>query len=146
MPFLPLLEEPLSDGVVTLRASAERDIPEVLIAYQDDPELHGALGEQRPPSGAALGRRAERAEDDRLAGLAITLAILESGSDLCRGEVRVDEVDWGSRTAALRVWVAPQARGQGLGRRAHELVREWLGERCHLEVRCVATAPPGPAG
>ena len=59
MPSFPGLEQPLTDGVVSVRLSAERDIPEVLIAYQDDRGLHLALGEDRPPSGAALGRRAD---------------------------------------------------------------------------------------
>ena len=64
---------------------AERDIPEVLIAYQDDRELHLRMGVERPPSGAELGRLAERAEIDRAAGRAVTLTIIGRGSDVCLG-------------------------------------------------------------
>src|SRR6516164_7166506 len=53
-PF-PRLADPLTDGQVVLRDYAERDIPEILIAYQDDPRLHQRLGQNRPPSGAELG-------------------------------------------------------------------------------------------
>ena len=59
MPAFPELTEPLHGERVALRYAAERDIPEILIAHQDDPELHVRLGLVRPPSGAELGRRIE---------------------------------------------------------------------------------------
>jgi RimJ/RimL family protein N-acetyltransferase len=136
VPSLPELTEPLSDGLIALRLSAERDIPEVLIAYQDDPDLAHALGESRPPSGAQLGRRAELAEADRVTGERVTLAIVQAGADTCCGEVRVDDVDWDARTARLAVWVAPQMRGQGVGRRAGRLARDWLESSCALVASC----------
>ena len=40
MSSFPLLTEPLTDGTVVLRDYAERDIPEILIAHQDDPRMH----------------------------------------------------------------------------------------------------------
>ena len=136
MPSLPRLSVPLSDGRVALRPSGERDIPEVLIAYQDDPGLHLALGERRPPSGAALGRRAELAEAERVAGCSAVLTIVEPDSDVCLGEVRIGGIDWPQGRAELRVWVAPGRRGRGLGRRAHRLVAGWLEAYCGLETVC----------
>jgi RimJ/RimL family protein N-acetyltransferase len=136
MPPLPSLEAPLSDGVVTLRQSMERDIPEILIAYQDDRGLHQALGEARPPTGAALGSRAERASDELQAGRLLTLTIIQEGSDVCRGEVRIADIDWETRRAALRVWLAPAFRGQGLARRAHVLACDWLSSECGLGAFC----------
>jgi RimJ/RimL family protein N-acetyltransferase len=141
MNSFPHIDEPIGDGVVVLRPSAERDIPEVLIAYQDDPELHLRLGEQRPPSGAELGRRAERAEAQRVAGVAMSFAILEDGDDTCRGEVRVHGVDWENRRAELGIWVAPQRRGIGLARRALGLAAAWLLERCAFERVGIRTEP-----
>jgi [ribosomal protein S5]-alanine N-acetyltransferase len=126
MPSLPNLREPLTDGVVGVRPSAESDIPEVLIAYQDDPTLHLRMGQLRPPSGAELGRRAERAEADRVAGRRLTLAIIEPGDDTCRGQIQVHGVDWDNSRAELGIWVAPQRRGRGLGTRALALVAGWL--------------------
>lgn len=136
MPSFPTMSAPLSDGQVTLRPSAERDIPEVLIAYQDDPGLPHAMGEQRPPSGAALGRRAELAESERLAGRAVVLTILEPGGDVCLGEARIGEVDWRQGKAEVRVWVTPRQRGHGLGRRAHDLAVGWLETYCGLATVC----------
>jgi RimJ/RimL family protein N-acetyltransferase len=126
MPAFPDLDEPLGDDRVRLRLAAERDIPEVLIAYQDDPELHLRLGRPRPPSGAELGRLAERAADDRAAGVGMTLTILGSGSDVCLGQVDVHHVNWDNARVELGVWVAPAARGRGLARTALRLVATWL--------------------
>jgi RimJ/RimL family protein N-acetyltransferase len=136
MASFPTLSTPLSDGQITLRAAAERDIPEVLIAYQDDRALHIALGEARPPSGAALGRRAELAQSERLAGRSVVLTIAEPDTDLCLGEVRIGEVDWQRGRAELRVWVVPSRRGESLGRRAHQLATGWLEAYCGLAAVC----------
>ena len=139
MPSFPEPQQPLTDGAVTVRLSEERDIPEILIAYQDDPGLTRALGEGRPPTGAALGRRSEHARDDMRDGRAVTFTILHSGSDACRGEVRVAGVDWRSGRARLQVWVVPRLRGGGLARRGQALVRDWLAEECGLTAEC---SPP----
>lgn len=126
MPGFADLPEPLTDGVVALRPSAERDIPEVLIAYQDDRSLHLRLGEGRPPSGAELGRRAEQAELHWRSGELATLTIVEPPEDVCRGEVRVQRLDWENRRVQLAIWVAPERRGRGFGRRALKLASGWL--------------------
>jgi RimJ/RimL family protein N-acetyltransferase len=129
---LPHLIDPLTNGAVVLRDYFERDIPEILIAYQDDPRLHVLTGEHRPPSGAELGSRAEREMAARASGEGATLTILEPGSDTCRGQVRTDEVDWDQSRAGLVIWLAPQARGRGLGRGALRLAGEWLLRAGHL--------------
>jgi RimJ/RimL family protein N-acetyltransferase len=139
MPSFPSPDPPLTDGVVALRLSAERDIPEVLIAYQDDPDLARALGEGRPPSGAALGTRSERTPEVMAAGREIVLSIVAAGDDVCRGEVRVGDVDWQGGRAQMTVWVAPAFRGQGVGNRAARLAGAWLTGRCGLEAICSGT-------
>jgi RimJ/RimL family protein N-acetyltransferase len=132
MPSFPEFQ-PLRDGHVTVRLAAEHDIPEVLIAYQDDPELDRRMGEERPPSGAELGRLAERAQEDRAAGCAITLTIVTASSDVCLGQVNVRNVDWDNVRAELGIWVAPHARGRGLARTALRLVGTWLLRDAGLE-------------
>src|SRR5260370_24742311 len=104
MPSFPDLDEPLIDNEVRVRLAAEYDIPEVLIAYQDDSELHLRMGEPRPPSGAELGRLAERAADDRSAGGGITLTIVGSGSDVCLRQGNVPRANWEKPRAAPPAW------------------------------------------
>jgi RimJ/RimL family protein N-acetyltransferase len=145
MPGFPALVEPLSDGVVVLRGYAERDIPEILIAYQDDPVLHLRIGETRPPSGAELGRRAERLESERRSGTQMRLTIAAPKSDICRGQVSVHGVDWDHARAELGIWLAPQVRGKGLASRSLRVATEWLLGRCELARVQILTEPNNEA-
>jgi RimJ/RimL family protein N-acetyltransferase len=145
VPPIPDLTEPLSDEHVLLRLGAERDIPEILIAYQDDPQLHIRLGEGRPPSGAELGRRDERAAAARAAGAYVTLTVLEPGSDQCRGQIYAQRFDWDNARAELGMWLAPQVRGKGLAPRALRLAAAWLFEACGLERLQLLTHPDNEA-
>lgn len=144
MSSFPQLIDPLTDGSVVLRDYYERDIPEILIAYQDDPRLHSLTGEDRPPSGAELGTRAEREPGARAAGARATLSVLEPGDETCRGQLIVGEADWDNSRAALTIWLAPQVRGRGLGRGALRLAGEWLLRSCGL-ARVEVLADPANA-
>ena len=126
MPSIPEPPDRIGDDLVELRPIAEWDIPEVLIAHQDDRELHRRLGLPRPPTGAQLGSEVDDAQSVRLAGASVKLTIVEPGSNDCRGRVEVDGIDWERGSAELRVWVAPQLRGRGYEQRAAELASEWL--------------------
>jgi len=126
MPTIPDLPERLGDELVELREIAEWDIPELLIAHQDDRDLHRRLGMSRPPTGAQLGSEVERAQDERLAGSSVKLTILEHGGTDCRGRIEVDGFDWEQGSAAMRVWVAPQLRGRGYEQHAVTLASQWL--------------------
>ncbi len=136
MARIPALESPLSDDLVAIRDTAERDIPEILIAYQDDPQMHVWFGASRPPSGAELGRRIEREPELRASGAGATWTILEPGSDVCRGQVNVHHIDWEHARGELGIWLAPQVRGKGLAQHALRLMSGWLFElgfeRVHL--------------
>ncbi len=141
MSSFPRLADPLTDGGVALRDYEERDIPEILIAYQDDPRLHTLTGEDRPPSGAELGSRAEREAAARAAGERVTLTVLATGEDTCRGQIRVENVDSDHARAELTIWLAPQVRSRGLGRAALRLAGGWLLRACGL-ARLEVLAPP----
>src|ERR1700761_9139897 len=115
MPSFPRFPEPLAGDGVALRLAAERDIPEILIAHQDDPELYRRLRLPRPPSGAELGRRTEIAEAERAAGARLWLTILEPGSDECCGQLDVQDAELHLGRADVQVWVSPARRRRGLG-------------------------------
>lgn len=145
MSSIPSIREPITDGVVALRMFAERDIPEILIAYQDDPELHLRIGIDRPPSGAELGSQAERAPAECEAGRGVRLTILEHGSDTCVGRIFVHGIDWANSHAELGMWLAPQARRRGLAPRALRLAVGWLLESCALQRVQIMTEPSNEA-
>src|ERR1700761_3328387 len=94
MPSIPQPPERLGDETIALRPIAEWDIPEVLIAHQDDRELHRRLGFERPPTGAQLGSEVEHGYGRRGAGAELKLPIVEPGGNDCRGRVEVYEFDW----------------------------------------------------
>jgi [ribosomal protein S5]-alanine N-acetyltransferase len=117
----------LADPTVALRLAAERDIPETLIAHQDDPRLAQALGLTRPPSGAELGRRAEASAAERAAGRELWLTVVAArGPDECIGQIDVHDVEPNDSRAALTIWVAPAHRGRGVGSAALALAGRWL--------------------
>ena len=141
MPSFPELSEPLRGEAVTLRLAAERDIPEILIAHQEDAQLHLRLGHLRPPSGAELGRRSDGEAAERRAGLGVRLTIVAPGADACLGQLDVHRVDWEHGRAELGIWVAPGARGRGLAGGALRLAGRWLCEVCGLERLELLTEP-----
>jgi RimJ/RimL family protein N-acetyltransferase len=145
MPRLPLLTETLRDGPVRLRDASSRDIPEVLIAYEDDREMHQRLFEERPPSGAALGRRAESHYADRAAGCRATLTVLADGSDTCVGQLSVHDLDWEHARGELSLWIAPGSRRRGLGSGSLRLACAWLFEHCALARLQVLVEPANVA-
>jgi RimJ/RimL family protein N-acetyltransferase len=141
MPSFPVLDRRCANGTAEVRDYAERDIPEILIAYQDDPQLHVVMGEQQPPSGAELGRRAEREPALRAAGTGATLTIVEPGVDVCMGGINVHNVDWDHLRAELGIWLAPQARSRGMARSALQVVAGWLLRECAIERVELMTQP-----
>lgn len=141
MPSFPDLREPLRGSAASLRLAAERDIPEVLIAHQDDPHLHRRLGLGRPPSGAELGRRVEAGPADRASGTAVWLTMVAPGSDDCCGQIDVHDVDWDHLRAELGIWVAPADRGRGIAAEALRLSGHWLLAGCGLKRVQLTTEP-----
>jgi RimJ/RimL family protein N-acetyltransferase len=144
MPPFPNLAEPLRDDRVALRYATERDIPEILIAHDDDPELYLALGSDRAPTGAELGSRAEREPAERAAGTGARLTVEEPGSGAFLGQVNFHHIDWENRRAEVGIWLTAAARGRGLGTRALRLASEWLLSTGAFE-RVEALTDPGNA-
>jgi RimJ/RimL family protein N-acetyltransferase len=145
MPAFPEPTDALRTEVVALRLAAERDIPEVLIAHQDDPELFRRLGLGRPPSGAELGRRVEGGPSDRATGTALWLTIVEAGADVCIGQIDVHDVEWDHSRAERGICTAPAHRGRGVATDALRLIGRWLLRECGLERLQLVTEPDNVA-
>jgi len=126
MPAIPQPPERLGDDLIELRELAEWDIPDTLIAFQDDRDLHKRIGWRKPPTGAQLGSEVEREQDERLAGSSVRFTIVERGGRDWRGRVTVEAFDWEGASASVQVFLAPQARGRGYEQRAVALAAGWL--------------------
>jgi len=140
MPPIPPLTERLRDEIVELREISEWDIPEILIAYQDDPTLHLRLAQRRPPTGAQLGSQVEMAEAKRSAGTAVSLTLVEPGGNDCRGRLDISQINWERRSAQLSIWVVPQLRGRRLANHALRLAKGWLRDNMGLTELSVTIA------
>lgn len=138
MPSIPQLTKRLGDELIQLREASEWDIPEILIAYQDDPDLHSRLGLRRPPTGAQLGSEIERSVERRQAGVGVSLTLVKPGDNYCCGRLDVSAIDWKRHRATLSVWVAPQLRGRGLAAHALRLASAWLRDSVGLDELGVA--------
>jgi RimJ/RimL family protein N-acetyltransferase len=136
---IPELPEPLTDGTITLRPQHERDIPDVLVAFDNDEHLHINRGLKQPPSGAELGRALEEAPQRRAAGIDETLSIVV-GHGAFAGELIVHSIDWDDRRAALGLWLVPAMRSKGIGRRALALGCAWLFREWELDRLQLVTA------
>jgi RimJ/RimL family protein N-acetyltransferase len=126
MPSIPQPPERLGDDLIELREIAEWDIPDTLIAFEDDRELHRRIGWRKPPTGAQLGMEVEHELEERLAGNALRLTLVERGGRDWRGRLTLYGFDWGEASASLQVFMAPAARGRGYEQRAVGLVSRWL--------------------
>jgi hypothetical protein len=143
MTQVPEPPERLSSEILALRPISDWDIPEILIAHQDDRTLAAALGLRRSPSGAQLGQEVEDAPVDWAAGT-LKLTLLEPGSDDCRGRLVIDALDFSAGTARAAVWVVPQRRGRGLARGAVALAGDWLARSCGIhQLQCGEDRPRG---
>ena len=134
MSVIPALASPLIDGDLMVRAYAERDIPEILIAFQDDPDAPHP-DRARAPAERRAAREPERDRRRRAdRGRAPARStIAETETDTCRGRISVHHFDWDHRRAELGMWLAPEVRGRGWAARALRLVAPWLIDACGIE-------------
>jgi RimJ/RimL family protein N-acetyltransferase len=142
-PEPPEPPERLTAPEIELRPISSWDIPEILIAHQDDRALAGELGLSRPPSGAQLGREVEDARADWAAGT-LKLTVVQPGSDDCRGRLTIDAIDPAAGTARATIWIAPHLRGRGLARAACALAGDWLARSAGIQqLQCGEDRPRG---
>jgi [ribosomal protein S5]-alanine N-acetyltransferase len=114
---LPAPEEPLADGVVSLRPPGERDLPAIERGIQD-PGVIRAFGRPTASAGELLELNRRRWRD----GASATFAIC-GPADECVGHVFVN-LDVAAR-GSVGYWLLPEARGKGLATRAVRLISRW---------------------
>jgi RimJ/RimL family protein N-acetyltransferase len=124
------------DGVV-LRLLRADDAPAYAAAFRADAQLASLLGLETDPDEAWVRERVAGASQRAGFELAITTGV----DDTLLGTVIVHHVEDEHGRAEVGFWLAPGARGAGLGSRAVTLVVGWLFEQAGLRRVELSTAP-----
>jgi RimJ/RimL family protein N-acetyltransferase len=117
-----LLDEPLTDGVVTVRHWRDEDVPAIVAAVQD-PEI--PRWTSIPERYTAAESRAFMAElrPAMAGGERCAFGVIEGGE--VAGAIGFPRLSWENGRAEVGYWLAAHARGRGLATRAVALVCEW---------------------
>jgi RimJ/RimL family protein N-acetyltransferase len=139
------LDEPVSDGRVTLRWMRETDIAPCLQAFRDDPDLGRLIGVETDPDEPGLRERIAHQRERTAAGNSIQLAIADAVSDAFWGSMFLHSYDWRNRRAEIGFWLIPAVRGRGVGAAAVTLAISWAFDTYDLLRMEMTTTPDNPA-
>jgi RimJ/RimL family protein N-acetyltransferase len=112
---------PMSDGVIVLRRSEERDVPSIADA-SGDPETRKWLDDE-PLTAERQRDLVSRARERWRSGRGAPFVIADATTDVALGLLNVQFVD--EEVAGLAVSVFPEARGRGIGSRALRVAARW---------------------
>jgi RimJ/RimL family protein N-acetyltransferase len=116
-------DPPLTDGVITLRAKQRRDV-DALVAACHDPEIPRWTRVPAPYRREDALAWIAASELELAAGRTINWLVVDA-EDRVLASVGLMEIDREASTAEIGYWVAREARGRGVARRAVELVHDW---------------------
>jgi RimJ/RimL family protein N-acetyltransferase len=125
---------PLSDGVVTLRPWAERDIRAIVTACRDDDiawwldQVPQPYGDSNARAYLAMTRRGWK--EGSLSSFAVVDA---SGEDVPIGSISAHWLDSDQAVAEIGYWVRAEARGRGVATRATILISRWAIDVCGMQ-------------
>jgi RimJ/RimL family protein N-acetyltransferase len=132
----------LTDGVVRLRAVEARDIEQIHAAAQDD-ELHRFIAVPQPYRRRDAEEYVARTRRQWASGEKAAFAVVGTDDDgTLLGVISLSIV---GQTGNCGYWVAPEARGQGIARRALTLVTDWAFSTLGLAVVLLEINEQNPA-
>jgi RimJ/RimL family protein N-acetyltransferase len=121
---IPLPDPPLTDGVVTLRAWREEDLPRMTEALQD-PEIPRWTTIPAPYGERDAREYLSRAQPDRLTGRELGLAVVGAAHGTLLGGCGLSRFDWPDLKCEIGYWIAREARGRTVGTRAVQMLARW---------------------
>jgi RimJ/RimL family protein N-acetyltransferase len=138
------LEPPhgLTDGIVAIRPLLAADAAAFARAFSDDPRLGVMIGVERDPTEAEIERQA--IEEPRPGGLP-ALVVADARTLEFLGGIGLYRVERQHRRGEVGFWLAPSARGRGLGTRAVRLVTNWAFESLGFHRVEITTTPDNAA-
>lgn len=119
------LPETLRGDGVLLRRLRPEDAPAYVAAFGADPDLGRLLGMEQDLEADAIRERAERMPELAAGGKLVELAVSEEGGETFLGSMMLHSFDAHHRRCEVGFWLAPAARGRGLGSRAVALAVSW---------------------
>lgn len=128
-----------------LRPDRADDAPEIARAFVEDPHLAVDWGIDEPPDEATARRWWAEHEELWDRGEGRHLAVVETGSDRLLGAVNFHKIEPVHRRAEVGFWLAPWARGRGVGSGAVRAACAWAFDNWDLK-RIEMTTLPDNAG
>jgi RimJ/RimL family protein N-acetyltransferase len=115
-----------TDGRIVVRALEEKDVEPYMAAFVDEGEpLLNLCGFEEPPPRERVERWLERYWVDPPDFRSWEFVIADAGSDEFLGTIMVHSCDWWNKRAEVGAWIREQARDQGAGSAALELLLDW---------------------
>ena len=128
---IPLPNPPLTDGEILLRPWERRDVPSVTAACQDPEIPRWTVVPHNYTERHARDFIASTA-GDLAAGRELAMAIVDT-DDRVLGALGMSNFDWSDMKGEIGYWMAPEARGRGIGARATRMLAEWAVTTLGLE-------------
>jgi RimJ/RimL family protein N-acetyltransferase len=124
-----------------LRPERAADAPAMAQAFADDPGLAVDWGVEQPPDEPLARRWLTEHAQLWANGEGCHLAVADPATDVLLGGVNFHHIELAHRRAEVGFWLAPGARGRGIGSAAVEAACRWAFERWSL-VRIEMTTLP----
>lgn len=124
MPALLAPDPPLSDGTVTLRGFASRDVAP-LVEICQDPEIPRFTGVPSPYGEGEARAYLERVADGWAAGTRASFAIADAQDDRLLGTAGLMAIDPDLDTTEIGYMLAAAQRGRGAASRTVQLLAAW---------------------
>jgi RimJ/RimL family protein N-acetyltransferase len=137
-----LLDEPLTDGVVTVRHWHEDDVPAIVAACRD-PEIPRWTSVPEHYDEAMSRAFMADLRPAMAGGERCSFGVIENGA--VAGAIGFPRLSWEDERAEVGYWVAPHARGRGVATRAVDLVCAWGFEVCGFHRIELVAATGNPA-
>jgi RimJ/RimL family protein N-acetyltransferase len=108
-----------------LRPLTDADLAAYAQAFVDDPELPAKIGIESAPDAARLAERPRMIAEAARDGEFVELVVADPGDDRMLGVVTLHSFGWRHQRTEVGFWLAPAARGTGVGTEAVALCVDW---------------------
>jgi RimJ/RimL family protein N-acetyltransferase len=124
-----------------LRPLRQDDVEPFAAAFKADDQLGVLLGFDQDPGEDYVRERLRDERRKLREGRSLAFAIAEPDTGDFRGEVLLHTFEWEHARAAIGIWVAPDARGHGMGACALRLISHYGFEELGLRRLEMTTFP-----